>query len=361
MFRRSIFRQWSHAAKLWLVFFMVPVLIFVGCTTNNSTPTADSPATTTPSAVSPAPDQSSVSAADMKLAQEIASGVVAACPVVDPGDGKARDDCANKLTNLKVLRETMSEGFLWGQQKEAGLYDLKKLHTTVFDPLVWRRLYMSTFMFPSDAKPKVEQVKDLTIIRLPIKFRHKLDMGAFPYPFWHSPNKWDAYQSAEDLLLVMNQGKLKAALRSFEKNPNAEKIKVEWDGLWQWTDTSGQAQPRVTLFKYLLSEANPHAAKLDESYRAFEVEMRQHTCFVCHSPDNANEINPLLLLNYPNQALTLRHETLRQIEENLMPPPNGVKDPAEREKLIELARNFAKAGDEALTYEGEVVKTAQAS
>ncbi|UBF24701.1 hypothetical protein K9N68_23950 [Kovacikia minuta CCNUW1] len=80
---------------------------------------------------------------------------------------------------------------------------------------------------------------------------------------------------------------------------------------------------------------------------------------VCHSPHNANEMNPLVLLNYPNQALTLRHETVRQIKENLMPPPNGIPNPAERQKVIKLAEAFAKAGDQALAFEGE--KSAQAA
>ncbi|MDF5733290.1 MAG: hypothetical protein PUP92_36230, partial [Rhizonema sp. PD38] len=39
----------------------------------------------------------------------------------------------------------------------------------------------------------------------------------------------------------------------------------------------------------------------------------------------------------------------------LMPPPTGIFDDQERQKLIELAKAFAQAGDLALAYEGEKI------
>jgi hypothetical protein len=102
-----------------------------------------------------------------------------------------------------------------------------------------------------------------------------------------------------------------------------------------------------------LSKTNPHVAELDKSYRKFEVKMREHSCTVCHSPSNTQEMNPLLLLNYPNQALALRHETLARIKSKTMPPPKGITDDKELSTMIKLAYEFAQVGDKALAYEGE--------
>ena len=43
------------------------------------------------------------------------------------------------------------------------------------------------------------------------------------------------------------------------------------------------------------------------------------------------EMNPLRLLNYLNQALTVRHQIVTQLEPQKMPPPSGIADavPAE--------------------------------
>lgn len=293
------------------------------------------------------------------LATEVARGIIAACPIADPGDDNARNLCAENLSKLESLRNAVGKEVLWGGQKEPGKYALKENHTTSFDPLVWRRTYLSTFMFSGE--PKVEQKDDLTVVRLPVQFRNKLDVGAFPYPFWHSHRKWTSYQQAKEILLVMKDGELKGALRSADKDPQRPLVEHEWDGQWSWENASGQQEPQVVLYKYLFSNSNPHVKALDATYRAFEVEMREHSCNICHSPHNANEMNPLLLLNYPNQALTLRHETLRQIKEKLMPPPNGIPDDAERLKMVKLAEAFAKIGDQALAYEGEKSASAKPS
>jgi hypothetical protein len=117
----------------------------------------------------------------------------------------------------------------------------------------------------------------------------------------------------------------------------------------------------VTLYTYLFSPTNPHVSKLDDAYRALEEEMRAHQCQTCHSPDNKDHMNPLELFNYPNQALTARHDLVTELTENTMPPPNSmgipvsILDITQRDKLKILAETFAKTADEALAYEGEKV------
>jgi hypothetical protein len=313
--------------------------------TPSSTPTNQTGNTSTNQAV-----PAFVNEEESALATKIGKGIIAACPVADPGDSQAHALCSENLAKLTLLRDYMGEVILWGGQKEANNFKLKENHTTAFDPLVWRRTYLSTFMFSGE--PKVEQQDGLTIIHLPIQFRNKLDIGAFPYPFWHSSKKWTSYQQATELLMVMKEGKIKGAMRSAEKDPQRPFVKHKWNGYWAWQVVKGEQEPRVTLYQNLFSKENPHVKNLDVAYRNFEVKMREHSCFICHDPSNANDMNPLLILNYPNQALTLRHRTVQEIEANTM-PPNGIGNAQKRQELLALAKAFAAAGDKALAYEGE--------
>ncbi|MBN3950003.1 MAG: hypothetical protein HWQ38_27445 [Nostoc sp. NMS7] len=290
---------------------------------------------------------------DIELAKKVGKEIIAACPIVtDVKNLAAYDSCAQKLSKLKTLRDTMNAPFLWGAQSKVGNYNIKDSQTTEFDPFVWRRIYLATFMFKGE--PQIEQVNNLIVIHLPIQFRNHFDIGAYPYPFWYSSKKWDSYQQSTELLVFLEQGKLKGALRSAVVDPQRPKVNYAWDGKWIWTDAHGK-QPYVTLYTRLFSPSNPHVAKVDAAYRAFEAKLRQNACVVCHSPDNASKQNPLLILSYPNQALSLRHETVRQIKEKRMPPPAGIVDDQERQQLIQLAQAFAQAGDKALAYEGEKI------
>jgi hypothetical protein len=294
---------------------------------------------------------SQVISKDVNLATRIGKGIIESCPTVDSGDSKAQEQCAQKLAKFDLMRDSMAKEVLWGGQKELGNFNLKDSNTTYFDPLIFRRLYLSTFMFSGE--PKIEEKDKLTVIHLPVTFRNKLDAGMFPYPFWHSDKKWTSYHQATEILLMMENGKIRGGLRSANKDKSRQVTNVKWDGQWQWKSEDGQQSPKVTLYKSLFSEANPHVQKLDNTYRKFEVKMRAHSCTVCHNPSNANEMNPLLILSYPNQALTLRHETLARIKAKTMPPPKGIADESELNEMIKLATAFAEEGDKALAYEGE--------
>jgi len=320
----------------FLAGIVLPIALFIGCGSDNLS-------TNSNSSNNP----------DVAIATKIAQGIAEACPVANLDDEKAHQQCAEKLAKLEPLRKAMSEEILWGQQKEPDHYNLTEHETTIFNPLVWRRTYMSTFMVTDE--PRVEEQQGFTVIHLPVVFRKELDMGAFPYPFWHSPKKWQAYQQASELLLLMKEGTIKGAMRSYQKDQERPLVEREWDGQWTWEVKDGKQEPKVTLYTNLFSQGNPHVKTLDAAYRAFEVEMRQHACMVCHSPDNSNEMKQLLLLNYPNQALASRHENVTEIKNKLMPPPAGIPDDKERQKLLELAKAFAEAGDKALAYEGEEV------
>ena len=64
----------------------------------------------------------------------------------------------------------------------------------------------------------------------------------------------------------------------------------------------------------------------------------------------------LEFFNYPNQALTGRSRIIAVLEDNTMPPIDGIDNPRDRQTLLELARDFKRIADEALTFENETLE-----
>jgi hypothetical protein len=289
---------------------------------------------------------------DQTLAEQIAQGIIAACPIASPNDERARDQSADQLTRFSLLRDALRDPIFWGAQTPGKSYQAEDNQTTRFNTLVWRGMYLSLFMFTGEFQ--IERMAEYTIVHMPCRFRNELDPGAYPYPFWHSQKKWESYQRAIEVRLVIENGKIVGGYRSAEQDPVRSHISREWDGRWRWTDAGGNEMPYVALYQWLFSPSNPHVAGLDAAYRAFEAEARPQNCVLCHSPANPVEMNPLRLLNYPNQALTVRHEIVGRLVQNSMPPPGGIANRVQRKKLIALAKQFAELGDKALEYEREL-------
>jgi len=297
--------------------------------------------------------------ADHELATSIAKGLVAACPAgSSPADEVARNDCAGKLTELAVLRDAMREPFIWGGQTAGAGYRLD-MSTNKFNARVWRRMYLSTFMFGSDYTIEQPPGTDTTVLHIPVTFRGAMPAGAYPYPFWHSAKKWDAYNYATTVHFIIQDGQVIGALRSTDQDATRPKVTHNWDGLWRW-EQDGVQMPYVSIYEYLLSKGNPYADQLNDSYRALEARMRQNNCQACHAPDNQGNSTQLEFFVYPNQALAGRHDIITQLTKNEMPPKNnalgltaGIADSAERELLLQLARDFESAGDQALAWEGD--------
>jgi hypothetical protein len=114
----------------------------------------------------------------------------------------------------------------------------------------------------------------------------------------------------------------------------------------------------VALFKYLLSPDNPSLASLERAYRSLEAGFRRDNCVSCHAPDNVGKSNPLLLIEFPNQALVGRHSLVAALRGNKMPPANpvtgavaGLADEDQRAQLLALAEQFERDADAALAYE----------
>jgi hypothetical protein len=306
-----------------------------------------------------------VSGFDLELALALADGLLAACPAVAESDtpSAARQRCADGLTALAVLRDASRDPVLWGARRPGAGNDIHASRTTQMNARVLRRMYLSTFVF--EGEYRVEPTALGLVLHVPCHFRLALDPGDYPYPFWHSADKWRSYESSRELLFFIERGEVRAVLRSDERDEARPHVEHAWDGHWRWQSERG-AEPRDALYASLFSPANPHAVELDAAYRAFEQAQRAHACVSCHDPSNRAQQNPLELFSYPNQALTGRHDIVRELALNAMPPatagaPAGIADQAERQRLLGLARRFAELGDRALAFEGEPVPPSPAS
>jgi hypothetical protein len=310
-----------------------------------------------------AAQQSPAASADALLADAIARGVVAACP---SGSGQpdpvARERCADGLTALDLLRDSLHDPVFWGGQSPGAGYDVSKSRTTQMNARVLRRMYMSVFAFGPEYR--IEPMATGVVLHVATRFYDQLDAGDYPYPFWHSAGKWQSYERSKEMLFFVERGEVTAVLRSSEQDAERPHVEHGWDGKWTWQSERGE-EPRNALYTSLFSPGNPHIAALDAAYRAFEDKQRKSRCVSCHDPSNFAKASSLELFSYPNQALTGRHDIVRELRANEMPPasadtPPGIADEAYRTELLGLAERFAALGDEALRFEGERIPAAAA-
>jgi hypothetical protein len=259
-----------------------------------------------------------------------------------------RDACAERLSKITLFSDATLDGSLrWGGVSQG---DFSPAHNslTLLNSLVWRKLYLSLFAFTGEHS--IDVLPDESrVLRLGAQLR-PLAASEYPYPFWHSPAKWRSYQQASQIALFFKGGKLLAGYRNSQVDLNKPVVDRTWGGFWT-TDEAGNLQPRTSLYGYLLSASNPELANLDRAYKALANEARRYSCAACHNPANPAGMNPLLIFNLPNQALSGRHEIVYQLSHNQMPPGKGISNEKSRQHMLILAREFASVGDRALNYE----------
>jgi hypothetical protein len=291
----------------------------------------------------------------LPLEERIAREVIAASPPSDPGDAAARDAAGERLVKLQDLLDAAGDRILWGGFNPEKGYEPKANQLTELSPVVWVKLYLSTFSFAGTYS--VRQEGGFTVVELPARFRDRLDSGDYPYPFWHSAKKWNAYVNTRALFFVFDRGKLVAAYRAPPPDSAGAEPRT-WDARWRWLDDAGHERPRVALFSYLFSPGNPAIDELDRTYRKLDAAFRGNNCVSCHAPDNSAKASVLLLLDFPNQALVARHSLVEILRGNKMPPadpragrPAGLGSEELREQLLALAEQFEREADAALSYE----------
>lgn len=289
------------------------------------------------------------------LEESIARQLLDASPPADPADTRARDAAAAKLSRLRDLLDAAGDRILWGGFDPQKGYEPNANSLTAFSPFVWAKLYLSTFTF---ARPyDVRQEGRFAVLEVPARFRDRLDAGDYPYPFWHSARKWQRYVDTRAILFVFDKGRLVAAYRRSAPDSGHE-VAGTWDSRWHWTDAAGHEGPRVALFTYLFAADNPWLTRLDRTYRSLESEFRTNNCATCHEPDNRGKANPLVLLDFPNQALVARHTLVEVLRGNKMPPrdpatghDSGLRNEEVRDRLLDLAERFESEADAALAFE----------
>lgn len=281
--------------------------------------------------------------------RRVALGIAAACPASAPDIAASRDACSVRLGQLGALDSATPNppGILWGGMIKDGDYEPTHSKLTRLDGLVWRKLYLSLYAFPGTYTINPQPNGDMVLL-LDAKLR-TLAPEDYPYPFWHSADKWRAYHQARKIALVFRKDQLIAGFRA-GLDTSIPVADIKWDGKWQWEE-NGVTVPRASLYDYTLSKGNPERAALESAYSDFESAARPYACTGCHNPANPRGINPLIFFTHPAQALAGRHDIVTQLEQNKMPPPNGITDAAARQKLVDLAKRFAEEGDRALAYE----------
>jgi hypothetical protein len=309
------------------------------------------PAATAPTANPPA--------APLPPSQQIPRDLLRVCPAADPADFRARDEAAARLSKLDVLLNNTETQLLWGIHEAESPVDPTRNKTIQLEPLVAVKLYLSLFMFSGE--PITRTQGPYVVVEIPAKFRSGLPAGDYSHPLWHSADEWDAYLGAKTLTFVFIKEHLGAIYVPASAAPSAASARhIPWDDHWHWTDSSGGPQPRAAEFSYLFSQDNPNVAPLQATYTTLREKIRAQSCLKCHMPDNKHDVNVLVLLDYPNQALAARHSLAAILKENGMPPGDlrhgiepGFNDEPARKALITLADDFEAKALEALYFESD--------
>ena len=307
----------------------------------------------------------------VEWAQHVADNLVTkmteACPLADPGDQAAYDDCRAKVFASEAIADEVADYILWGGGKiDVALRDRS---LTQFGKKIWIGLYLPLFMFTGDFKTQVNEEGNWMLLRAEVRFRNLLKPGQYPYPFWHDESKWNAYQEANELVFTLDlrnarvigvqrspfgtgNPELDQKLTYAMKVPPRKFNKDEW----MWKDQNGVPQPKVTLFDGLYAAENPYLRKLEAAYTAFAVEMRDNNCMVCHVPNNPEKMKNLILLQTPAHAAGEIDRIIRVVRADAMPAkswagPKSIEDPKAKERFLDFARAFKAQVDAAAAWD----------
>lgn len=289
------------------------------------------------------------------------------CPLADPADQAAYDDCRVKVYGSEFVADNMADYVMWGGGKvDVALRDRS---LTQFGKKVWIGLYLPLFMFTGEAKTQVNAEGGWMLLRAETRFRNLLRPGEYPYPFWHEASKWNAYQESNELVFTIRlrdaqimgiqrspfgegDNQLDQSLDYAMHNPPRKFKKDEW----MWKDADGVLQPKVTLFDGVYAADNPYLAKVEAAYVAFALEMRNNNCMVCHVPNNPEKMKNLILLQTPLHTAGEIDRIIRAVKADAMPAkswagPKGIKDAKAKEKFLAYAEAFKAQIDKAADWD----------
>lgn len=282
-----------------------------------------------------------------EMAAQLATALARVCPQASYGDTAAFKACSAALSQANVV--PLAPDVLWGGDQAS--MRIKKRHLTHFNPKVFQSMYLPLMTFTGKWTIAHDDRENLDIIKVESYFRNELPAGEYPYPFWHSANKWNAYEAMNQVNFYLNEkGKIFVVTRG-DGGSNANKgqyarvqhAPFEKDR-WVWNDESGKPQPEVTLFASRYEASNPHNQRLDQAYRSFAGEMRQASCVGCHNPSNPQDMEWLTLLQTPLHAAGEIDRVIKEVEEGTMPQDDlGLKkelDPKLKASILRTAQAF---------------------
>ena len=294
------------------------------------------------------PSQAALPRAAMEeLAAKMATELARVCPQAPYGDTKAFQSCIEALKQSTAV--PYARDVLWGGDQTS--QPIKKRKLTHFNPDVFNTMYLPLMTFTGRWTIGHDAVENVDVIKVEAYFRNALPAGDYPYPFWHSGDKWNAYEVMNQVsFYIDDQGKVFAITRG-DKGNNANRGQyanvqppAELKDKWTWTDTHGQAQPSITLFSARYQAGNPHLQRLDQTYRTFASDMREASCIACHNPANPQKVEKLTLLQTPNHAAGEIDHVIKEIETNSMPQDDlglpKALDPTLKASILRSAQAF---------------------
>lgn len=282
-----------------------------------------------------------------QLGAKLAAELALACPHTPNRDVAAFQTCATTLTQSTDI--PFARTVLWGGE-QANLR-IKNRKLTRFSADVFRNNYLPLMTFTGRYTIDRDAQDNIDIIRVEAYFRNALPAGDYPYPFWHSADKWDAYETMNLVNFYLDdKGHIVLATRG-SNGSDANKgqyarvtppafVKDQWT----WTDGAGQQQPRVMLFASRYQAANPQLQRLDDAYRTFATTIRESSCLSCHTPNNAATATRLILLQTPLHAAGEIDAVIKAVQGEAMPLdeiglPADI-DPKQRAAILRTAMAF---------------------
>ena len=301
------------------------------------------------------------SQADLEtLAAKTAGQLALLCPSAAKDDVDAHTKCAAGLRNA-IFIPFAPDGLLWGGDQPT--LRLSKKQLTHFNSSVFQLMYLSLFTFTGRWSVDTSTQEHVGVLNIEAYFRNALPPGEYPYPFWHSVDKWNAYETANELKFYLNHdGKVFVITRSqggSEANRGlfSHVTPPAFDGHWQWIDASGQLQPHASLFSNRYSAANPYLLPLDSAYRDFASELRKGSCLDCHAPNNEASMDHLVLLQTPIHASGEIDRVLKAVKSEEMPQDDiGLRkeiDPDVRTAILNTGETFRKTLADANQWEAQ--------
>jgi hypothetical protein len=295
-----------------------------------------------------------------KLGAGIAETLSRLCPPAARDDVPAHDMCTAGLRDASFI-PFAPEGLLFGGDQPE--LRLAKKQLTHFRPGIFQLMYLSLFTFAGHWSVETDGHDHVGVIHIEAYFRNAMPPGEFPYPFWHSADKWNAYESANELKFYLNhKGQVFVVTRSVggseaNRGPFAHMTPPAFDGHWQWTDEHGNLQPHASLFSNRYSPANPYLQPLDKAYRDFATEARKGACLECHAPNNEANMEHLVLLQTPLHAAGEIDRVLKEVKDGEMPRDDlGLRkeiDPMLRAAILRTGTQFQQTLANADEWEAE--------